>query len=147
MSAVADHYGHRTEAERIVGEDRVPTGVLDRLVADYGDAELSGPPSRSAWLGQRAAMLLVVAARRLTVRRIPVPAALCLHGVEVIEELFNAADDSELTVLDEFVGRAGLGWRCQAEVKGFPCRWMNVGASICGSCGASEAQGRKEPDG
>jgi len=148
VSAVADHYGLRTEAERIIGEDRVPAEVLERLVADYGDAELPGSPSLSPWLGHRAAMLFVVAVRRLTDRRlVAVPPALRLDGGEAIEELFNAAYDSDLAMLDELVERAGLGWKCRAEVEGFPCHWMNVGTAVCDSCGASEAQGKEEPDG
>lgn len=135
MSAAADHAGLRTEAERVVAEDN-------------GDAELSDPPSRGAWLGHLATMLFVVAVRRLADRRrIAVPPALRLDGAEAIQELFNAAYDSELGMLDELVERAGLGWRCQAGVGGFPCRWMNVGTAVCGGCGASyEAQGKEEPD-
>jgi len=148
VSAVTDHYALRTEAERIVGEDRVPAEVLERLVADYGDGEHAGPPTRTDWLGHRAAMLFVVAVRRVVDRRRPVlPAALRLDGAAAIEELFNAAHDSELAMLDEVVERAGLGWKCQVEVGGFPCQWMNVGTAVCGGCSAGEAQGKEEPDG
>lgn len=147
MSAVTDAYTLRSEAERIVGEDRVPAEVLERIVADVGDGG-SGPPARTDWLGHRAAMIFVVAVRRIVDRHRPVlPAALRLDGAEAIEELFNAAYDSELAMLDELVERAGLGWKCQAEVGGSTCNWMNVGVATCGSCGATEAKRKEDPDG
>lgn len=34
---MTDPYAIRCEAERIIGEDRVPTEVLERLIADYGE--------------------------------------------------------------------------------------------------------------
>lgn len=148
MSAVTDAYALRSEAERIVGEDRVPAEVLERLVADYGGRAHAAPPAHTDWLGHRAAMIFVVAVRRIVDCHRPVlPAALRLDGAGAIEELFNAAYDSELAMLDELVERAGLGWKCRAEVGGSPCHWMNVGTATCGGCGATEAQGKEEPNG
>jgi len=147
VSAVADHNALRTEAERIVGEDRVPVEVLERLVAECGGVESAARRSRPPSLVRRAAMLVAVAVRWLTDRHpVEITAALRLDGAEVIE-LFNAAYDAELATLDELVERAGLGWKCQAEVGGFPCHYMNVGAATCGGCGATEAQGKEDPDG
>lgn len=148
MSAIANPYALRREAERIVGEDRVPAEELERLCGSYGGIELAGPPSRGPWLRHHAAMILAVAVRRLACRlRAEAPAALRLDGAAAIEGLFNAAYDSELSMLDELVERAGLGWKCRAEVAGFPCHYMNVGTAVCGGCGATEAQGKEEPDG
>lgn len=148
MSAVTDHYTLRSEAERIVGEDRVPAEILERLVADHGGRASGSPLSRLSWLRHRAAMILVIATRRVADRhRSPVPAARRLDGAEAIEGLFNAAFDSELAMLDELVERSGLGWKCQAEVRGFPCHYMNVGVATCGGCGVTEVQGKEDPDG
>jgi hypothetical protein len=38
-STTADPYEIRLEAERIIGEDRVPTPVLADLLAQYGDEQ------------------------------------------------------------------------------------------------------------
>jgi hypothetical protein len=144
----ADPYTLRCEAERLVGEDRVPSEELERLCSEYGGIGSAGPPSRRSWLGHRGAMILAVAVRRLVDRSRPaLPAALRLDGAEAIELLFNAAYDSELAMLDELVERAGLGWKCRAEVAGFPCHYMNVGTASCAGCGAEESEGREEPDG
>jgi hypothetical protein len=144
----ADPYTLRREAERLVGEDRVPVEELERLCREYGGIGLAGPPSRRPWLRHRGSMILAVAVRRLVHRpRVEVPAALRLDGAEAIEVLFNAAYDSELAMLDELVERAGLGRKCRAEVAGFPCHYMNVGTTSCGGCGADEQQGKEEPDG
>ncbi len=148
MSRVADPYTLRREAERIVGEDRVPVEVLEQLVADCGGVGSADPSSRAPWLRHRAAMIFAVAVRRLTRRsRVEIPAALRVDGAEAINELFNAAYGAELAMLDELVERAGLGWKCQAEVAGFPCHYMNVGTATCGGCGTNEEQGKEEPDG
>lgn len=145
---VTDPYTLRTEAERIVGEDRLPTEELERLCSLYGGGAPDRSPSRRSWLRHRAAMIFVLATRRVADRHLAeVPAALRLDGAEAIEELFNAAYDSELAMLDELVERAGLGWKCRAEVAGFPCHYMNVGTTSCGGCGAEESEGKEEPDG
>lgn len=144
----ADPYTLRREVERLVGEDRVPVEELERLCREYGGIGLAGPPSRGPWLGHRGAMILAVAVRRLTHRpRAEAPAALRLDSAEAIEVLFNAAYDSELAMLDELVERAGLGWKCRAEVAGFPCHYINVGTTSCGGCGADESEGKEDPDG
>jgi hypothetical protein len=145
VSAIADPHVLRCQAERIVGEDRVPVEELERLCSEYGGIGLAGPPSRGPWLRHRAAMIFAVAVRRFAHRPcVEVPAALRLDGAEAIEVLFNAAYDSELAMLDELVERAGLGWKCQAKVAGFSCHYMNVGASHCGGCGAVECQGKED---
>lgn len=144
----ADPCTLRREAERLVGEDRVPTEELERLCSEYGGIGSSGPLSRRPWLRHRGAMILAVAVRRLVhPPRVEVPAALRLDGAGAIELLFNAAYDSELAMLDELVERAGLGWKCRAEVAGSPCHYMNVGTTSCGGCGAEESEGKEEPDG
>jgi hypothetical protein len=144
----ADPYTLRREAERLVGEDRVPAEELERLCCDYGGVGSAEPPSRHSWLGHRGAMILAVAVRRLTHRHRPeLPTALRLDGAGAIEALFNAAYDAELAMLDELVERAGLGWKCRAEVAASPCHYMNVGTASCGICGADESEGKEEPDG
>lgn len=144
----ADPYTLRREAERLVGEDRVPTEELERLCSEYGGIGSAAAPSRRSWLGHRGAMIFVLAARRVADRYFAeTPAALLLDGAEAIELLFNAADDSELVMLDELVERAGLGWKCRAEVAGFPCHYMNVGTASCAGCGAEESEGKEEHDG
>lgn len=148
MTVLADPYTLRCEAERLVGEDRIPTEELERLCREYGGIGPASPPSRGPWLRHRAAMILAVVVRRLAHRpRVEVPAALRLDGAEAIETLFNAAYDSELVMLDELVERAGLGWKCRAEVAGFPCHYMNVGTDECGGCGAGEQEGKEDSDG
>lgn len=144
----ADLYTLRCEAERLVGEDRMPSEELERLCSVYGGIGAAVAPSLRTWLGHRGAMIFAVAVRRLLDRSRPaLPVALRLDGAEAIELLFNAAYDSELVMLDELFERAGLGWKCQAEVAGFPCHYMNVGVATCGGCGATEAQGKEDPDG
>jgi hypothetical protein len=93
-------------------------------------------------------MILAVAMRRIVDRHHPVlRAAPSRDGAAAIELLFNAAYDSELAMLDELVERAGLGWKCRAEVGGSPCHYMNVGTQRCVGCGAEESEGQEGPDG
>jgi len=121
VSLVTDHYTLRTEAERIVGEDRVPTGVLKRHMTDYGGVEFASRASRESWLGHRAAMLFALAVRGLTDRHpIEAPVSLPLDGAEAIEALFKAAYDSELTTLDELVERRQLGVEVPGQGGGLP---------------------------
>lgn len=61
--------------------------------------------------------------------------------------LYEACRDEELAMLDEVVERAGLGWRCRAGSEERPCHFMNIGEPRCGACGATEEQGKEEPDG
>jgi hypothetical protein len=144
----ADRYTLRCEAERLVGEDRVPSEELERLCSEYGGIGSADPPPRPSWLGHRGAMILAVAMRRIVDRHRPAArAALRLDGAEAIELLFNAAYDSELAMLDELVERAGLGWKCRAEAGGSACHYMNVGTASCAGCGAEESEGKEEPDG
>lgn len=149
---ISDPYILRREVERLVSEDRVPTDELKRLFDEYSDVSARLDPRRP--LPRRSAGILAGTLRRAGrtaswFRRSgpEIPAAVRLNGAEAIEVLFNAADDAELTTLDELVERAGLGWRCQAEVAGFPCDYMNVGASHCGGCGAAESKGKEDRDG
>ena len=144
MSVPLDPYTLRCEAERLVGEDRVPGEELERLCSEYGGMG----PARRPSPRHRGAVILAVALRRLLDRhRVEVPAVPRPDGAEAIEALFKAAHDSELAMLDELVERAGLGWRCRAEVAGSPCHHMNVGSAGCGGCGAGESEGKEEPDG
>lgn len=148
MSAVADAYTLRCEAERLIGEDRVPAEELERLCSEYGAIGSAAAPSRQPWHRHPAAMMFVIAARRVADRHFAkTPAALPLDGAKAIDVLFTAAYDSELAMLDELVERAGLGWKCRADVAGSPCHHMNVGAASCSSCGAEESEGKEEPDG
>jgi hypothetical protein len=147
----ADPYTLGREVERLVGEDRVPTEVLERLCAEYGGVGTASWPPREPSLPRRSAAIFSGAVRRLARRArgtsTETPTAFCLDGADAIEVLFNAAYDSELAMLDELVERAGLGWKCRAEVAGSPCHYMNVGTTSCGGCGADEQQGKEEPDG
>lgn len=59
---MSDPYAIRREAERIIGEDRVPTDVLEELIAAHGDDEARGvfgvfdPPKEFDIDGIRAAL-------------------------------------------------------------------------------------------
>jgi hypothetical protein len=149
---LSDPYAMRVEVERLVGEDRVPAEVLERLLADYGDGPPRAEPRRALNRRVAAAISSVRRRARRAARRprrpgLETPAALRLDGAEAIDVLCNAAHDSELAMLDELVERGGLGWKCQAEIADFPCHYMNVGTTTCGGCGAGEAQGKEKGDG
>lgn len=106
------------------------------------------PPGPSILRFRRARLvrrcLLGLRRRR---REAEVPVARRVDCAGAVELLFKAAYDSELTMLDELVERAGLGWRCRADVAGFPCHHMNVGTATCWGCGADEEEGKEDPDG
>lgn len=69
-----------------------------------------------------------------------------LSATDAVAELYTAARDDELPLLDELVERAGLGWKCRAEAGRGPCLFMNVDASRCGGCGATNRDGNEESD-
>jgi hypothetical protein len=129
LTVVCDTYSLRREAERLIDPAR----------------ESSRDPLRRTAHGARRGR------RRAALRRrrfgAEVPVALRRNGVEAIEELFNAADDAEMALLDELVERAGLGWKCRAQFDGCPCLYMNVGTARCWACGAAEIEGKEDRDG
>ena len=147
MTVAGDPFTLRCEAERLVGEDWVPAEELAALrrvrrrrVGRPAVSRAMAAPPRRHDPRRRGAPARAPAPRRG-------PAALRLDGAEAIEALFNAAYDSDLAMLDELVERAGLGWKCRAEVAGYPCHYMNVGTARCHGCGAGEQEGKEDADG
>ncbi len=70
-----------------------------------------------------------------------------MSAADAVSALYDAARDEDLTLLDELVERAGLGWKCQAKSPKGPCLYMNVGASRCGGCGAKPKNREEVSDG
>jgi len=57
-----------------------------------------------------------------------------------IAELYEAADDSEATLLDGLLQKIGKTWQCRSVPPGggFLCRWVNPVGSPCEKCGHAQ---------
>lgn len=59
---------------------------------------------------------------------------------ELLSALYDAADDRDVTVLDDLFNRAGLTWECFGDGD-LSAHWTARVGEVCDACGRSQAVG------